>query len=176
MTISIILVVLASLSLIFLIRLTKGHALAPQVLENPERHIRSVNVDAFRNLIDPDEAEYLRKWLAPADFRRLQRERLRCAIEYISTAAQNAAILMRIGEAARRSPDPATAAAAAKLIDNAIRLRIYSLQAMPRLYLAMILPGARMSPVRVLDTYEQMTRQVILLGLKYPAGSVSSSL
>ncbi len=177
MTITLILVVLAFLALGLLVGLTKGRAVSSGVLANPTEHLRSVDIEAFRNLVDPDEAEFLRANLSPAEFRRIQRERLRAAVDYVSCAAHNASILMRLADAGRRSPDPATAEAAEKLVDNAIRLRLYAFHVMARLYLGMILPGARISPVRVAETYEQMTRLVVLLGcLQYPTRGVSAAL
>lgn len=177
MIITLILVALAFLALWFLIRVSKGRALTCEVLENPTEHIRAVDVEAFRNLVDPDEEEFLRTNLPPAEFRRLQRERLRAAVEYVSCAAHNAAILLRLADAGRRSSDPATAEAAQKLVDNALRLRLYALQAIPKLYLGMILPGSRISPVRIAESYEQMTRLVVLLGcLQYPTRGVSAAL
>jgi hypothetical protein len=174
---TLILVAFASIALLFLIRVAKGQASAPGALENPSEHTRPVDVEAFRNLIDPEEEEFLHTHLRPADFRRIQRERLRTAVEYVSGAAHNAAILMRLGEAARHSPDPATAEAAEKLVDNAIRLRLYAFHAMASLYLAMVLPGARISPVRIVDGYEQMKRLVVLLGcLQYPTREISAAL
>jgi hypothetical protein len=177
MTITLILVVVAFLALGFMIRLTKGRALTPEVLENPTEHIRAVDVGAFRNLVDPDEEAFLRTHLAPAEFRRIQRERLRAAVEYVYCAAQNASILSRLADAGRHSSDPATAEAAEKLVDNAIRLRLYASLAIPRLYLGMILPGAQIAPVRIAERYEQMTRQVVLLGcLQYPTRGISAAL
>jgi hypothetical protein len=177
MTIALILVVVAFLALGFLIKLTKGRALTAEVLENPTQHIRAVDIEAFRNLVDPDEEEFLRTNLPPAEFRRIQRERLHAAVEYVSCAAQNAAILLRLADAGRRSSDPATAEAAEKLVDNAIRLRLYASLAIPRLYLGMILPGAQISPVRIAESYEQMTRLVVLLGcLQYPTRGISAAL
>ena len=177
MTITLILVVFAFLALGLLIRLTKGRPLTAEVLESPAEHIRAVDVEAFRNLIDPDEEEFLRTNLAPVEFRKIQRERLRAAVEYVSCAAQNAAILLRLADAGRSSSDPATAEAAQKLVDNALRLRLYALHAIPRLYLGMILPGSRISPVRIAERYEQMARLVVLLGcLQYPTRGVSAAL
>jgi hypothetical protein len=170
MIFSIILAILA-LSVPVIIRLAKDRGTPPRLDQ-----IRSVDLEAFRNLMDPEEEEYLRLNLSPADFRRIQRERLRAAVEYIQCAAFNAAVLMRFAEAARRSSDPATVQAAAKLIDNAIRLRTYAFQAVPKLYLAMVFPGRRFSPARVAESYEQMTRQVVLLGLQYPTGNISGAL
>lgn len=175
MTVSIILVVFAFLSLMFLLRLTTGRSMTPRLRETSGQQLRSVDVEAFRNLIDPEEEEFLRTSLPRDDFRKIQRERLRAAIEYISTAAQNAALLLRMGEAARRSADPATAAAAEKLIDHAIQLRLYAFRALPRLYVAMILPGTSLPPARVAESYEQMTRQVILLGLRSRTGEMPAA-
>jgi hypothetical protein len=172
-----IVVLIALLALSCLLWFAKAQASASKALENPAEHIRAVDVEAFRNLIDPDEEEFLRTNLPPVEFRKIQRERLRAAVEYVSCAARNAAILVRVADAGRRSPDPATAEAAEKLVDNAVRLRLYALHAIPRLYLGMILPGSRISPVRIAESYEQMTRLVVLLGcLQYPTRGVSAAL
>jgi hypothetical protein len=170
MTISIILAILA-LGVPVVIRLAKGRGTLPHL-----EQLCSVDLRAFRNLTDPEEEEYLRRSLPPADFRHIQRERLRATMDYIKGAASNAAVLMRVAEAARHSPDPATAQAAARLVDDAIRLRTYAFQAIPRLYLAMIFPGRRISPAPVAESYELMTRQVVLLGLQYPTGNISGAL
>src|SRR5271156_1715688 len=140
MIFSAIFVVIGLLALGLMFQLRRGHASA-RALENPAAHIRSVDIDAFRNLIDPEEEDFLRRRLPPAEFRKIQRERLRAAVEYVSCAAQNAVILLRLGEAARGSPDPATAEAAEKLVDHAIRLRLYAFQAIPRLYIGIVFPG-----------------------------------
>jgi hypothetical protein len=177
MIITFILVALAFLALGFSVWLIKGRAVSAQVLENPAEHIRAVDVEAFRNLVDPDEEEFLRTNLPSSEFRRIQRERLRAAVEYVSYAAQNAAVLLRLADAGRRSPDPATAEAAEKLVQNALRLRLYALQAIPKLYLGMVLPGARISAAGIAERYEQMTRLVVLLGcLQYPTRGVSAAL
>jgi hypothetical protein len=176
-TITLILVLIAFVALGFLITLAKGRASASKVLENPTEHIRAVDLEAFRNLVDPDEEDFLRTNLPSSEFRRIQRERLRAAVEYVSCAAQNAAVLLRLADAGRRSSDPATAEAAEKLVQNALRLRLYALQAIPRLYLGMVLPGARITAVGIAERYEQMTRLVVLLGcLQYPTRGVSAAL
>jgi hypothetical protein len=172
-----ILVLVALLALSCLLWFAKSQASTSKALENPAEHIRAVDVEAFRNLVDPEEEEFLRTNLRSAEFRRIQRERLRAAVEYVSCAAQNATILLRLADAGRRSSDPATAEAAQKLVDNALRLRLYALHAIPRLYLGMIFPGSRISPVLITERYEQMTRQVVLLGcLQYPTRGVSAAL
>jgi hypothetical protein len=175
MIIALILALAALLSLL-LVRLT-GRRRNLKALENPAEHLRAVDIDAFRNLVDPSEEQFLRVNLAPAEFRKIQRERLRAAVDYVSCAAQNAGVLLRVADAGRRSSDPATAEAAEKLVNNALRLRLYALHAIPRLYLGMIFPGARISAGSMAESYEQMTRLIVLLGcLQYPTGGVSAAL
>lgn len=176
MTISILLVIVSAFALLFLIRFAKGHAIGIRGDENLANHIRSVDIEAFRKLIDPEEEDYLRRHLPPADFRRIQRERLRSAAEYISCAAHNAGVLLQLAETARQSSDPAVAEMAEKLVDEAIRLRLYAIQAIPRLYVAWLLPIRGLSPLPVADRYEQMTQQVVMLGLRFPVRGASSAL
>jgi len=170
MTISIILAI-AALSVPIIMRLAKGNASEPGT-----EPLRSVDLEAFRNLVDPEEENYLRENLSPAEFRKIQRERMLAAIDYVKCAASNAGILVHFAQRARQSADPETAAAAGKLIDDALRLRTYAIKAIPLLYLGVLLPGRRISPARVAESYELMTRQVVLLGLQYPTGEISSAL
>lgn len=176
MTISIALVLVSALVLLFLIRLARGQYIATPAGDNPTDQLRFVDLGAFRNLIDPSEEEYLRSRLPPYDFRKVQRERIQAAIDYIGCASHNAGVLLNVAEAARHSPDPEVAVMAAKLIDNAIRLRFYALQAIPKLYVALFLPVRRRSHAAVADRYEQMIRHVVLLGLHYPGAGISSAL
>jgi len=177
MTITIILIVVSFAALGFLFRLAKGHGSASELLDNPSQHLRPVDIEAFRNLIDPEEREFLRKNLSPVEFRVVQRQRLLAAAEYIGGAAHNAALLLRMGEAARHSSDPATAEAAEKLIRNAFRLRLYAFQARAGIYVCTLMPGVQISPVRVAERYEQMTRQVVMLGcLQYPTRGVPAAM
>jgi hypothetical protein len=176
MTITVILIFVALLALLFLVWQVKDRTSVSAILEKPAHHLRSVDVEAFRNLIDPAEENYLREQLAPAVFRKIQRERLRAAVQYLRGVAQNAAVLMRLAEAARRSPDVATAEAADKLVATAIQLRLYALQATVWLHLGMVIPGVHISSARIAERYEQITRQVVMLGLQYPVPGVSAAL
>jgi hypothetical protein len=164
MTVTFILVLAGLLALLFLMRLAKGRSLAHRREPDAAGEIRPVDVEAFRNLIDPAEAQFLRSNLPPPEFRKVQRERLRAAVEYISCAAHNAKVLMRMGEAARRSAEPAVAEAGEKLVNTAIRLRVYAFQATGKLYLRMVFPGAQLAPVGLAENYERMTGLVLLLG------------
>lgn len=176
MTIALILIIFAVGALFFLYRLVRGAniTVAPDALI---QSIRPVDLRAFRNLINPAEEDFLRANLAPADFRVIHKERLLAAVDYISGASRNAAVLVHMGEMARHSPDPSIAEAGEKLVANALQLRLYAFSAIARLYVAIWLPQVPLQLGRVTDNYESMTRLVVLLGcLRYPTEGIASAL
>jgi len=174
MIIPTIFVVLAFLGLLLILYIAKGHHSTAGNLDQLASQLRSVDVDAFRNLIDHREQDYLRERLPANEFRGIQRERMLAAVEYVRAAASNAAILIRLAEAARQNSDPAVAQAADKL---AIRLRLYAFRVVPRLYFGMLMPGVSLAPIDLADAYDTITRQVVMLGcLQYPTRGMSSAL
>jgi hypothetical protein len=164
MIITSVLVIISLLGLLFLIRLAKGQGFGSSTLADPRRHLRPVDIRAFRNLVDPAEEEYLRSHLLPADFKMVHRERLRAAAGYIACASHNASILVKMGEQARRSADPLVAEAGGKLVDSAVRLQLFAFQARGKLYLGILLPGRRLSSLGLAESYERMTLQGFQLG------------
>ena len=168
MTLTFILVLAGFLSLAALLFLARGYSAPVSDLANLREQIRILDIEAFRNLIDRREEAFLRERLAPARFRRVQRARQRAAIDYILAAAHNAAILHRFGEAARLSPSPSAVEAGERLVNSAIRFRLYAFQVVAGLYLAMLWPGAPLRPLRIAEGYERMTHLVVLLGCLQP--------
>lgn len=164
MIITIILVLGGFLSLATVLFLAKGRAEPPANLANLRKQIRPLDLEAFRNLIDGRDEEFLRRALERSQFRAVQRVRLMAAVEYIACASGNAAILHRFGEAARHSPNPSVAAAGQRLANSAIRFRLNALQCVLRLYLAILIPGAGVNNMSVAEGYERMTALVTLLG------------
>src|SRR5215470_2712651 len=45
--------------------------------------IRSLDIEAFRNLVDPEEEAFLRARLPVAEFKKIKRERARVALAYV---------------------------------------------------------------------------------------------
>ena len=156
MILTFILVFVALMALL-LMHAARGKSSAIGDLDDLVGRTRPVDIDAFRNLIDPAEEDFLRESLPVREFRAIQRERLRAALEYVGCAAHNAAILVRLGEAARLSLDPKIAEAGQQLLDTALRLRLYALLATMRLYLGIALPGARLSAGRLVDNYQHLS-------------------
>lgn len=158
------LVLISVVGLIALLLLAKGYWFARNAqIPNPSE-LLPIDVDAFRNLIDESEELYLRKRLPGGEFRRVHRERMLAAVEYVRAAYTNAGVLVRIAEAARESSDTQMAEAAGKLFDNAVQLRWYAVQVIPRLYLRMLFPGTSRAPRNLFDRYDIITRQALVLG------------
>src|SRR4249920_2495910 len=111
MTITLILVLFAAFALAAVIFRMKGRSTDLDQDVDVTELLNSVDLEAFRNLIDEEEERFLRANLPPAEFRRVQRQRLRAAIDYIGGASQNAKILIHLGQISRNSPDPHVAEA-----------------------------------------------------------------
>jgi hypothetical protein len=168
MTLAIILVVGAALGLILILGVTVSRGL--QRAGRDRQQIQPIDVEAFRNLVDPAEDEYLRRRLPASEFRRVQRERLRATAAYIQVAGRNAAVLAVIGQEALASGNAATAEAARQLIDNALLLRRNASFALLRIYLALAWPRSNRTASGVLRGYERLNGCAMLLGrLQNPA-------
>jgi hypothetical protein len=166
------LIIVACLLPVLFFQITRGRfsaQLAPAELVN---RLRSVDVEAFCNLVDPDEEEFLRSSLPPSLFRSVQRERLLAATEYVSAVSHNAAILSRIGEASRHHADPEVIRAGQELANNAVRLRLHCTLVLLRLWTAIVLPGVGLSPVSLAERYQHLSGLARRLGrLRHPANS-----
>ena len=140
-------------------------------LDELAAQLRPIDVDAFRNLIDEREEQFLRDSLGWYEFRSIHRERVLAAVDYIRGASQNAGILIRLAEAATSDPDPTIVTAAESLLENATRVRLYAFQVVPQLYMSILVPGIRHVPQSLAERYDAMTRQGVTLScLKSPGG------
>jgi hypothetical protein len=100
-----------------------------------------VDLNAFENLMDLEEEEYLRLNLSPKEFRSVQRERIRVARLYVATISKNASMLVGIGQAARSQSDPELAASGQELMRRAVQLKIWCVLAQVRLGSAFLFPA-----------------------------------
>lgn len=114
--------------------------------------------------------------LPTAEFRQLQRQRLRAMAVYVQTAGRNAAVLVNLAQPALASSDAQTAEAARQLIDNALLLRRNATFALFRIYVAMAWPESNMAADPILHGYVQLNGSAMLLGrLQNPAVPVRIS-
>jgi hypothetical protein len=169
MIITSLLLLFAALALIlFVLRSVSTSRRGPDE-EELQARIRPVDLEAFRNLTDPSEEQFLRDNLPPSEFRAIQRQRLRAAIDYLGGASHNAALLLQLGQTARRSADARIADAGRNLVDEAVRLRLYSLLARGKLCARFVLPEAAWHPAGIVDRYQHLTEGAAQLGrLQYP--------
>lgn len=171
MTVAILLITAALLSLILIlsIAVSRGLQVSRRGLSKPE--VVPIDIEAFRNLIDPAEDLYLRRKLSIVDLRTVRRERLRAMAAYVRAAGRNAEILIRIGQEALA--DPRTSDAARELVNNALLLRRNAVLALFRIYLAWAWPGSGAVAAPLLDRYLQLNGAAMLLGrLQNPASPV----
>ncbi|MFY9559030.1 MAG: hypothetical protein WAQ52_02235 [Terriglobales bacterium] len=127
--------------------------------------IRSIDIEAFRNLVDPAEEEFLRCTLSPRDFRKIKRERDWAALAYVRSAGRAAVQFAKAGQAAQRSSDPEIAESGMQIAHSALRLRLYTLQGGIRLVGQAVLPGTSNRPLSsLLDQYERTAESLLRLG------------
>jgi hypothetical protein len=153
MTVALIFVVVALVMMFLLWRAARVQSVEVAGLDDVAGKTQAVDLAAFRNLTDPNEEAFLRENLEPADFRRVQRARMGAALEYVRRANHNAAVLLKLGELARSSPEAQVSRAGAELVDNAVRLRLYALLAQTVLLVRIALPGTQFSPKGIQEAY-----------------------
>jgi hypothetical protein len=173
MTLAIVLVIIAALSLVIILRVSASRSLEVPGETSLAGQIQPIDVEAFRNLVDPAEDEYLRRRLLPRQFRKVRRERLRATAAYVQAAGRNASLLVRIGSAALESGDERISEAAHRLVNDALLLQRNATYAMLKIYVARAVPAVDLTASPVLNSYEGITASAMLLGrLQNPAAPV----
>jgi hypothetical protein len=176
MTLAIVLVIAATLALIVILGISVSRSLQVSPKSGRALQLQPIDIEAFRNLVDPEEDEYLRRRLPASEFRAVQRQRLRAIGAYVQTAGRNAAILILIGQRALAASDAHTAEAARQLVNDALLLRRNAVFVLFRIYVALAWPGSNLSAIPVLRSYERLNGSAMLLGrLQNPAAPVRIS-
>jgi hypothetical protein len=122
-------------------------------MEDFRRRWKKVDVQAFANLIDPSEERFLREKVSAADFRLLQRQRLRVAREYLGRVGQNAQLMVQAGQIIERHNSGAEAERARQHVKDAMRLRTLVFMAQCSLTLQIAFPVSNPSLERALRLY-----------------------
>lgn len=122
----------------------------------------SLDIEAFRNLVDPGEEAFLRSSLPPDQFRTIKRERAWAAFAYVRTLSDIALEFSHFGHAACLSPDPQLAELGRQIVAGAIRLRLDALKASGRLFVAATLPDLpQRCPHSLFEQYALSTSLVL---------------
>ena len=173
MTLAIVIVIAAFLSLVLILRIAVSRSLQISAGPNLLAQIQPVDVEAFRNLVNPTEDAYLRRRLPASHFRKVRRARLRATSAYVRAAGRNAAVLVRVGEFALATGDPRVADAARVLVNDALILRRNVTFALIRINIALAWPNSGLAAAPVLNGYGRLTSSAMLLGrLQNPATPV----
>lgn len=159
MTLSLMLVGIAILIVLSVFLIARSHRVKAKD-PNLTASIQPVDLEAFQNLMSPQQEQYLRDNLAPGIYRRIQRQRLLAAISYVSGVAGNAVILMRIGESAQDSADPGIVNAGQELREAASHLRLYAILVLAKLYVGVVFPGIQLSPAGITGQYQDLCLRV----------------
>jgi hypothetical protein len=173
MTLAIVIVIAAFLSLVLILRIAVSRSLQISASANLPAQIQPIDVEAFRNLVNPAEDEYLRSRLPASRFRQVRRARLRATSAYVRAAGRNAAVLVRIGESALSAGDPRIAESAKVLVNDALMLRRNATFALIRIQIALAWPNSGVAADPIIDGYGRLSSSAMLLGrLQNPATPV----
>ena len=134
-----ILTLIAFAFLLFLLQQVRGRY-TPPTDPGPVPALPLVDLEAFRNLTDPNEEAFLRHRLSAPEFRKIQRLRLRAADLYVSALSHNVSELVRLGQRARLHPNPQVAVSGEEILQQALRLKVRCLGAHWKLKAAMFCP------------------------------------
>lgn len=137
-----------------------------------QRRVRPVDLKAFRTVTDREDELFLRERLPYARFRRLKRQRIGVAWRYLNRIANNAAAVMRLGEAARLSHDPEVARAAAQVLDLAGQIRLQCLMAYAKLSVEFAVPSLQLTPAVLAPQYLALRENVVRLGRLQTPGAL----
>jgi hypothetical protein len=147
-------VVIAIVLAAVFIYLAAGRRLQPLGIDKARLLMGSLDIDAFRNLVDPEEDAFLQSCLPADQFRTIKRERAWAALAYARALSHIALEFSRFGHALRHSPDPALAELGSEVASGAVHLRILALQATARLFIAAAFPKLpQRSPSSLFEQY-----------------------
>jgi hypothetical protein len=130
-------------------------------LDRASTDMRALDIEAFRNLVDPEEEAFLRARLPAPEFKKIKRERARVAFAYVRALSHASLQFARFGDTARRSPDPVIAASGKQIADSAINLRLRALDAGAQLMVAAAFPS--LDPHRLRSLLQQYDHATYLL-------------
>jgi hypothetical protein len=148
--------VLSTLSLYLVwtvLRPTLPHINSLQDWENKKHE---VDPAVFQALLDGSEEEYLRRSLPSPHFRSFQRERMALALRSLDLVAENAAMLMKLGQLAKGNANIEVANEADELIRAALWLRVNLSLAQPCVWLKWLFPGWSISLPAIAMPYEEL--------------------
>ena len=131
----------------------RRHSTQLRSIEDFRARWKKVDIEAFANVIDPSEVRFLKESLPAGEFRRLQRQRLQVAWEYLGRVGQNAQLMVQAGQIIQQHNTGPEAVRARRHVHDAMRLRSLVFMAQCSLAVQMAFPVGNASLERVLRLY-----------------------
>ena len=121
---TLLVLVVAAVSLTLTWRLLRGRNAEIQSFADWEAHKSEVDIEMFRVLVDPAEERFLQRSLSQIQFRSFLRKRIAVALRALVLIEKDAALLTRLGELATGASSPDLAREAQELTRAALQLRM----------------------------------------------------
>ena len=117
-----------------------------------------VDLAAFRNLLSPEEDDFLRSALKTIHYHKVRRARVRAVQQYLLWIAANCATLLALLRLKVTAPDLASAPDTEGIVHHALKLRVISLGFWLLLWIELLLPGIEVRPAAAIRRYEDVWR------------------
>ena len=85
-------------------------------------------------------------------------------MRYVGRIANNASLVMGLGEAARQNPDPEVARTATQIVNLATQLRLQCIMALAKLSMEYAVPSLQLTPALLAPDYQKLRENVVRLG------------
>ncbi|HKB98552.1 MAG TPA: hypothetical protein VKD23_07190 [Terriglobales bacterium] len=139
---------------------------SPLAIDKARALMSSLDIEAFRNLVDPDEEAFLRSNLPPDEFKAIQRERAWAALAYMRALSHIALEFSRSGHAMYNSSDPRLAELGRQIVNDAVYLRLRALETSGRLFVAATFPNlTQRYPKSLFEQYEHSSGLLLRYGM-----------
>lgn len=113
-----------------------------------------VDIEAFGNLLDSTQSEYVRQRLSRREFAWYRRERARVLIEYVTRISHNSAVLIGLAHHLRSETNEELLRQNEELLALAIRTRTYAIFALLLLYVNVRVPWLKASLEQLAGGYQ----------------------
>ncbi len=128
----------------------------------------SVDLKAFRLLMDRADENFLRAKLSRSAFFRLKRQRTKVTWGYVSRMSFNAKIVLQDAGRERTNTNPLVVEEAAKTVALAGQIRTQCLVAYAKMAAEYVWPSLQMTPARLESQYESLRDSVARLASLQP--------
>jgi len=140
------------------------------------QNIRPIDMKAFRAITDRSDEIFLRRRLPRSEFSRLKRKRIHVTALYVKRMANNAAIVMRMGEMARTSANPDVAQLAAQISETASQIRLQCIIAFAKLSVEFAVPSLQLNPATLEPSYQALRENIATLGRLQNAAPLAAAI